>query len=169
MDVLAGAGVPMEGDILVQRANYRHLTELVDWYVRRGVPKFNYWYLSLFNPADKRTARQIPRYREAVPHILASIDHGLAMGGKSFTSLHTPACVVPGSHWSHLYYAPELDMWVVNADGRAFWMEESPMEGGSPLHTCEDCLRRPRCLGPRKDYLDLFGPEEFVPIPRAAK
>jgi hypothetical protein len=166
LGVLGEAGLALEGDLLVMRANLEHLADTLEHYLRRGVSRFNFWYLCRLDPADQACADQVPPYREAVPRILEAIDRGLALGAKGLTSLHTPACVVPRSHWQHLYFAPDLDMWVVNADGRAFWMEQSPMEGGSPLPGCERCLRRSRCLGPRKDYLELFGPGEFVPIPR---
>lgn len=161
---LAPSPVTLEGDILVYRANLHQLEETVRHYLAQGIDAFNFWYACRLQPEDHRVVALIPRYEEAVPHIVEATRVALEEGARQVVSLHTPACVVPPEYWPHLYYPPDLELLVVNADGRSFWLEESPMEGGAPLPSCERCTRRDRCLGPRPDYLDIHGASEFVPI-----
>jgi molybdenum cofactor biosynthesis enzyme MoaA len=162
--VLKDSPLALEGDILLSRSNLEDLPRTLEHYLARGIDVFNIWYLCLFDPADRVTAAEIAPYRDAAPIIVEAIDRALAAGARQVLSLHTPACVLPESHWQHLYYPPELELLVVNADGRAFMLEDSPVEGGSPLPSCEACSRRSRCLGPRADYMGIFGEDEFKPI-----
>jgi MoaA/NifB/PqqE/SkfB family radical SAM enzyme len=161
---LAPSPIELEGDILVYRANQAQLEDTVRHYLSRGIDAFNFWYACRLHPEDGRVVELIPRYEEAVPHIVEATRVALQEGARQVISLHTPACVVPRDYWTHLYHPPDLELLVVNADGRSFWLEESPMEGGAPLPSCARCVRRGRCLGPRPDYLDIHGASEFVPI-----
>jgi MoaA/NifB/PqqE/SkfB family radical SAM enzyme len=163
LDVLAGhPSVGLEGDVLVSRSNAADLAPTLDRYAARGVKSFSLWLLCRLVD-DEATRRELLPFSELEPHLVAAFERADALGVR-LTSLHTPACVVPPAWRDRLYYPPELDLLVVNADGRSFWLEESPVEGGAPLPSCERCAWRPRCLGPRADYLEVFGSDEFVPI-----
>lgn len=162
--VLRDTPLALEGDVLLSRSNVDDLPQTLLYYLERGIEVFNLWYLCRFDPSDRAIREEMAPYREAIPHIVSAIDQAIVAGARQVLSLHTPACVMPQSHWRHLYYPPELELLVVNADGRSFMLEESPMEGGSPLPSCGMCARRSRCLGPRADYLEIFGAEEFTPI-----
>jgi len=158
----AHPGLALEGDVLVSRSNAADLPATVAHYAPRGVRSFSVWVLCRLLDDEATRAELVP-YAEVVPPLVQAVARADELG-VPLTSLHTPACVVPPEVRSHLYYPPELDLLVVNADGQSFWLEESPMEGGSPLPSCERCAWRPRCLGPRADYLDVFGPSAFVPV-----
>jgi len=165
LEVLAGRpAITLEGDVLVSRSNAADLPDTVAAYAARGVRSFSVWLLCRLLD-DEATRRELLSYRELMPPLVATFERARELG-VAVTSLHTPACVVPPEWRDHLYFPPELDLLVVNADGRSFWLEESPMEGGAPLPSCERCAWRPRCLGPRADYLETFGPDQFVPIER---
>ena len=157
-------GLTLEGDVLLSRSNAPGLPATIEAYAARGVSAFSIWLLCRLID-DEATRRELVPFAEVMPSLVEAVARADARGVR-LTSLHTPACVVPPEVRGHLYYPPELDLLVVNADGRSFWLEESPMEGGAPLPSCERCAWRPRCLGPRADYLDVFGPTEFVPIER---
>ncbi len=157
-------GLPMEGDILVYRSNMAELPEMVRFYSALGVQRFNLWLLFSSDSKDADVAPEVPRISEAMPFITAAMDLKLSDRPDFITSLHTPACTVPGSHHAALFHPADLDLLVANPGGHRFRLEESPIEGGFYVDGCESCAARARCNGLRRDYVSLHGDAEFVPL-----
>jgi hypothetical protein len=82
------------------------------------------------------------------------------LGGRVVTS-HVMPCLLgprPGLYTS----IRELELTVVTKDG-SFAGEDSPFESGTHVAACAECRHLPRCLGPRREYLEAFGDAEFRP------
>ena len=105
----------------------------------------------------------MPKMEMAVHHLQDAFDKADQLGVTA-TSWHTPPCVLPARFRMRYVHSGTLDLMVVTPGSEPFWAQDSPMEGGAYLEGCAACSARPDCLGPRRDYLDLFGPEEFSPI-----
>jgi hypothetical protein len=78
--------------------------------------------------------------------------------------LHTPPCVLPGSHRDRYRHSGHFRLLVATPGGQRFMTEASPMEGGVFLPACNSCQARVDCLGLRADYLDLHGSDGIEPI-----
>ncbi len=165
IEATRAAGVPMEGDILVYRGNTPDLDGMIRTYADQGLARFNVWLFSPVDQGDRDLWAHVPRLSEVVPRIVAAMDAFPSARPDFVTSLHTPACTVPRTHWRCLFHSSGMDLWVANPGGRLFPLEASAIEGGHYLDGCERCARRPACGGVRKDYVDRFGPGEFQPVP----
>jgi MoaA/NifB/PqqE/SkfB family radical SAM enzyme len=160
MDHARAAGLTLEGDVLIYRSNHQELPEMVRVYHARGLERFSVWLLSSVDQKGEQVRAEVPRIADVVPKLMEAMDLGLA----EIVSLHTPPCTVPQTHQRCLFFAADLDMLVTNPGGHAFWLEESPIEGGAYLEGCASCSLRPRCGGPRAEYVAQFGSAEFTPL-----
>jgi hypothetical protein len=155
-------GMDLEGDILVYRSNAHQLADIVGDHIPLGLKRFRVWMLTATDPD---ALSESPQIADVTPHLAAALARlPPDAPPDALTSLHTPPCTLPAGCERARFYAPDLALRVVNPDGRAFLLEDSPMEGGAFLPGCAGCTLRPRCNGLRQDYLDRFGPGEFIPL-----
>jgi hypothetical protein len=160
-------GLDLEGDVLVYRSNAHELPATVADHYALGLRRFRVWLLSATGAAreDPAVRAEVPRIADVMPRLTEAADQlPPDAPGDVLVSLHTPPCTVPATHPGLRFFAPALGLRVVNPGGHAFMLEDSPMEGGAFLPDCAGCALRPRCNGPRQEYIDRFGPREFVPL-----
>lgn len=161
LGLLAARAQRVVADVLVTRSTGPALAETVRVLSALGVTSFCLWWLSAVD--DEEAAEEVPRFTDLVP-ALAEAAATAQLLGVGLESLHTPPCVLPPS-WRALYHpVSELALVVVEPQNRTFELERSPIEGGAYLPGCAGCSARPRCLGPRADYIRLHGAAEFVPL-----
>lgn len=162
-----GLGLGLEADLMVTRSNAHEIPAMVTQNVARGVGRFRVWMLSAVDAAqgDPAVVAEVPTMREVAPRVVEALAHVDPDDPEALLSLHTPPCVLPDEGQRARFFAPSLGLRVVNPGGHAFRLEESPIEGGHFLPGCAGCRYRPRCNGPRRDYVALHGPDEFVPVP----
>ena len=156
---IARLGLPMAGDILLYADTVGELPLMVRTYAAMGLARFA---VSSLSPAHQRAedvSARVPRLSDVAVAVVTAINENADVG---VTSLHTPPCVVPESHWAALFHAADLQLLIANPGGQGFMLEDSPLEGGTYLSRCETCRARPRCGGLRQDYLAQFGDGEFL-------
>jgi MoaA/NifB/PqqE/SkfB family radical SAM enzyme len=161
-----GHGLDMQGDVLLTRHGLDKLPATIRFFTERGLSRFNVWLFCAVGREDGRYDRLVPRITDAVRAVVAAMDLKLSRRRDFITSVHTPPCTVPRSHRACLFHAADLQMLVTNPGGWTFRVEESPIEGGLYLEGCAKCSARRRCDGLRRDYLRIYGDEEFVPLGR---
>lgn len=161
MAQVRGVGLRMSGDLLAYASNVGELPEMVRAYAELGLVHFNVWAFSARGAGAGDLDAHVPRLASVARAVIAAADENPAV---SVTSLHTPPCLIPESHARCRFYAADLDLLVANPGGRAFRLEESPIEGGTYLARCGGCSARASCGGLRPDYLALHGDAEFVPV-----
>jgi len=154
-------GLRLEGDVLVYRDNAAEIPEIVRTFHTLGVCHFNLWLLSSWEGGAP--AEQVPRIADVMPHITAAMDLALEPAPDFITSLHTPRCTIPPGYERCAFSARGLNLLIGDAGGQWFWLEDSPIEGGAWLDSCEQCSVREQCAGPRADYRRIHGDEEFAP------
>jgi MoaA/NifB/PqqE/SkfB family radical SAM enzyme len=158
-------GLAMEGDLLIYRSNAGELPAMVRAYFERGVARFNVWlFSSAAAQGDASLDAEVPRIEEVVRGLDAARAMGLSPRADFITSLHTPACTLPGALRGMVFHAAELDMLVANPGGHRFRLEESAIEGGHYAAGCAGCSERARCGGARADYVRIHGDAEFVAV-----
>lgn len=154
-------GLALEGDALVYRSNARELPDIVSDGLARGLSRLRVWLLSATDDAARDEA---PRIADVTPHLTRAADRLPPNApDDALVSLHTPPCTIPAGYERLRFFAPELGLRVVNPGGRAFMLEDSPIEGGAFLPRCEGCALRTRCNGPRAEYISAHGDAEFAP------
>jgi MoaA/NifB/PqqE/SkfB family radical SAM enzyme len=157
---MAEHGLPLSGDILAYASNVQEIPEMVGLYAGLGLRRFSVWSLSAVDQGDRDLSAQVPRLSDVARAVTAAMD---AHPTLEIVSLHTPPCVVPGSHHRCLFHAAELGLLVVNPGGHSFMLEESAIEGGTFLPRCAGCSHRATCGGLRADYLAIHGDSEIEP------
>jgi hypothetical protein len=158
--------VTLSADVLLTRSSLPDLPDLIPFYAERGITRFVLWLLSAADSTEEVVSDEVPTYTELVP-VLAEATTRAAALAVGLESLHTPPCTLP-PELRHLFApAATLGLTVVGPDGQSFPLEASSFEGGAFLAGCASCRERPRCGGPRADYVRLHGVAEFAPLPFA--
>ncbi len=160
---LVATDARVEGDILITSHSMTRLADAVLRFAGLGVGRFTFWLTSLFGTQAKGLEPLVPRMADLMP-FLESAFQTADRNGAAATTLHTPPCVLKPEYRRRYVHAGTWKLSVITPGSEPFSAEESPIEGGAYLKTCSGCGMRSNCLGPRKDYLDLFGPEEFSPL-----
>ena len=158
-----GRRLRLEGDVLLTSRNFRELPDLVDAYMDRGLQHFNIWLFSLVDQGERDLRRLVPQLTTVRPFLIEAYDRATARGC-SLTSLNTPQCIVPPDLWGLQFDAGGMDLLVVNPGGQSFMLQDSSIEQGVFLPTCEGCAVRSNCHGMRQDYLDVHGIDEIQPV-----
>ena len=163
---LVGAPVIVSADVLLARSSLPDLPDVVSFYGGRGVTRMVLWLLSASDGEDPEVTREIPSFTEVIPWLTLA-DGQARRSAVELHSLHTPLCVLPPA-LRHLFWpASSLGLIVTGPDGGSFALETSPFESGPFLDGCGACAERPRCGGPRADYVRIHGGAELVPVARA--
>lgn len=149
------------GDLLVTTRNGPDLGHTVAFFAARGVEAFSLWWLSAAD--DPAVAPEVPRIGD-LHGALADAARAAEVAGAALDSFHTPPCTLPAPLRSLYHPVSELSLEVIEPSNHAFALERSSFEGGAFLPDCSACSARPRCLGPRADYLRRHGEAEFVPL-----
>ncbi len=156
--------LPLGGDVLVYASNAQQLPAIVSFYAGLGIEHFDLWLFSAVDQGTEDLSGQVPKIADVMPRIVEAMDRGPGGRPDFITSLHTPPCTVPASHHACLFHAADLEMIVANPGGHSFRLEDSPIEGGTYLESCDRCAFRPRCGGFRADYARIHGDAEFQPV-----
>jgi len=161
---LAAEGARVEGDILITTLSLPGLADAVERFAALGVNRFTFWLASRFGMEGQGIDDLLPRMTDLLPS-LESAFQAADRAGVAATTLHTPPCVLKPQYRRRYVHSGTWRLSVVTPGSEPFAAEESPIEGGVYLEGCAGCAMRPDCLGLRRDYLDLFGPDEFSPVP----
>jgi MoaA/NifB/PqqE/SkfB family radical SAM enzyme len=164
LENLRSVDVRVAADVLLTTETIVDLDETVRFFAARGVLRFVLWLLSAADIDDERVRRAVPRIADLAPRLEAA-KRAADEAGALLASLHTPPCALPANLRALFSPARELSLVVVEPDGRAFPLEDSPFEGGATHAACATCAERARCGGPREDYVAIHGASEFVGIP----
>lgn len=160
IEACAAAGVKVRLNCVVERANYTRLGDHARFVVERFVRPYPE------NPAQEVTYTFPTTYfdqglwREALvpldevrPHLLEAVSE-LSRAGVAVQALGTcgfPPCVLRG--------APEA-IWWLDSEG----LDEMDLSARAFGEACQRCAERPRCLGVRREYLEVFGDRGLVPF-----
>jgi MoaA/NifB/PqqE/SkfB family radical SAM enzyme len=160
---LAAEGAKVEGDVLITSISMTGLADAVERFAAPGLTRFTFWLASRFGMEAGGIDDLLPRMTDLLPHLESAFE-AADRAGVEATSLHTPPCVLGEKYRDRYVHAGTWKLSVITPGSQPFAAEDSPMEGGEYLEGCAGCSLRPGCLGLRKDYLELFGPGEFLPV-----
>lgn len=155
--LLAG-GVEIRINFVIDGRNYRDLPAFVA-FCREQFDRYDVPWVLIFSFAHPISSRSRPDhivpFREVAPFVREALDwcreHGVAFAGLE-AQCGIPPCILGGEE----RYYPRL----AGDQGRSHDRDFTYLE------SCQACARREQCVGIRKSYLDLFGPDEFQPVKR---
>jgi len=160
---LVEAGARVEGDILITTLSMPGLADAVERFAALGLCRFTFWLASRFGMESEGIEDLLPRMTDLMPH-MESAFQAADRAKVAATTLHTPPCVLKPEYRKRYVHSGTWKLNVITPRSEPFAAEESPIEGGVYPEGCAACALRPDCLGLRRDYLDLFGAEEFSPV-----
>ncbi len=161
------AGIAIEADYLAYRSNTDELADALRQWREWDVQLVRLWLLfveahSAGSAGLLGASGEVPRISDVLDGARAAVATGFPT--ERLCSLHAPACTLGPTLRASRFFAPDLGLEIVNPGGHRFWLEESPMEGGTFLPGCSNCAARERCLGIRASYLSRYGAGEFAPL-----
>ncbi len=160
-------GLPAILNTVVTAANFRDLPDLARLFVRTGVSQFQFAFVHIVGTAAQEARRVVPSKSEAMPYILEGLRVGRAAGVSCYTEA-IPLCLLPGveHHASERLIpdGPVLDHGVRLESWEAWRVGQ----GKAKREACRGCRWGLVCEGPWKEYPELFGWDEFVPVPKEA-
>lgn len=158
------AGLDCEGDVLVYRSTVATTADTVRYFSARGVQRFRLWALSAADMPTPDVLAEVPRLSEVAAQAVLILAERPDAEPEHLLSLHTPPCTLGVAGYRARFDAARFGLTVLDPTGRVFRLEQSGFEGGTWLPGCSTCAARPTCGGARRDYLDLYGSDEFVPL-----
>lgn len=157
------AGMSLVANIVVTSRNYRELPELAYMLLGLKVDHFQFAFVHPIGSAWSNRKSIVPRITDAIPYI----KRGLAAGIKAGVSCCTeaiPLCLMQGyekrigERVVHLGPVEDADIYMDNFD--PYRRESSKAK----TTLCAKCVYFRYCEGPWKEYPEIYGWDEFVPV-----
>ncbi len=148
---------------VITERNYQDLPELAKLLVSLGVNQYQFAFVHILGEADKNKNKIVPKKSLVMPSVFQGLDVGIKAGVSCMTEA-IPYCLMKGYE---KYVAEQIiphtavyDAEAVIADYTAYRHDE----GKTKAQKCRNCRYDFVCEGPWKEYPELFGWDEFVPV-----
>ena len=147
---------------VITSRNYRELPELAELFVKLGVDQFQFAFVHILGTADKNKQWLVPRKTEIMPYVKKALDVGMK-AGKKVTTEAIPYCMMQGYEQCIAEeYIPETRIYDV--DTIEDYGDYRKTEGKLKFPQCSNCKYNDKCEGPWKEYVDMFGSDEFLAV-----
>lgn len=148
---------------VITKQNYKSLPDIARLLVSLDVDHFQFAFVHILGTADKNKSIVVPRKSEIMPYVKEGLDIGIKAGKKVMTEA-IPYCFMAGYED---YIAEKIipstrveeATWVVE-DYNDYRVNEGKFKG----EKCRECIYYDTCEGPWKEYPELFGWDEFIPV-----
>jgi len=160
------AGARLITNTVVTKANYRDLPELAALLVALGADQFQFAFMHMTGRAGENRSWLTARLAIAEPWIKRALDVGRRAGRRVMTEA-VPYCFMSGYEdfvaervipATKIYDAETvIDDYALARRG----------EGKAKGPRCPECRHHRSCEGPWREYPEMFGWDEFVPVRRA--
>ena len=156
-------GLRVVTNSVITRANYRDLPALARLLVGLGVEQFQFAFMHMTGRAGENKSWLTARKSLVEPWVKKALDVGIAAGRTVMTE-GIPYCFMSGyERYVAESIIPETRIYdadCVIADYSKTRFDEGKARG--PL--CPRCKWHDRCEGPWREYPELFGWDEFIPV-----
>jgi len=149
---------------VITEQNFREIPALASLLVKLGVNQYQFAFVHILGSAEKNKATVVPKKTEIMPYIKKALDIGKSAGIVCMTEA-IPFCLMQWYEWAiaEHYFMPETT--IIDGEWRTgSYAEYRWNEGKAKWEECKRCVRNQVCEGPWKEYPDIYGWEEFVPI-----
>lgn len=161
-------GMYVATNSVLTKANYRDLPDLARLLVALGVDQYQFAFMHITGSAEKNKRWLVVRKSLAEPWVKRGLDVGLAAGKRVMTEA-IPFCMMRGYE---PYVAERIIPETVVYDADVLvesYTEFRRTQGKAKGPRCRECAYFKECEGPWKEYPDMFGFDEFVPVKEKAE
>jgi len=148
---------------VITKANYRDLPDLARLLASLGVDQFQFAFMHMTGRAGENKSWLTARLPLVEPWVKKALDVGIAAGRTVMTEA-IPYCFMSGYE---AYVAERIipDTRIYDADCViADYTKTRLDEGKRRGPRCPECSWHKECEGPWREYPELFGWDEFVPV-----
>jgi MoaA/NifB/PqqE/SkfB family radical SAM enzyme len=162
---LVGLGQRVVTNTVITSLNFEELPDLARLFVSLGVYQFQFAYVHIVGTAADNSAWLVPRKRDVMPFVFEGLRVGSDAGVRCMTEA-IPLCLMRG-HEDFVAERIMPDAVVFDADQVINdYTAYRRGEGKAKRSACAECRWDQECEGPWREYPELFGWDEFVPVPR---
>lgn len=147
---------------VINKLNYRFLPEIANFLVDLGIPQYQFAFPHILGNALKNLNLIVPRKKEIISYLLK----GIAMGRKKRRIVRVeaiPYCFLDGFEdcvcERYIIDTKVFDIEVHKSFNK--WRRE---EGKIKGPKCKECRYFECCEGPWREYPEIFGWDEFIPV-----
>jgi len=164
---LASLNQYVGANCVITKPGYRGFPELADILIKAGARQYQFAFIHINADIKEDSAeieRLVPRKSEVMPYIKKGLQKGID-AGKNVMTEAIPLCFMKGyeSYVAECGKIPDGD--VYDADFTIDnYQNHRKNEGKKKGEKCKECKYFKICEGPWKEYPDIFGWEEFIPV-----
>ncbi|MBD3359224.1 MAG: radical SAM protein [Candidatus Buchananbacteria bacterium] len=148
---------------VITSKNYKDLPALAKLFIDLGVDQFQFAFVHILGSAAQHKDWLVPQKSEIMPYVKKGLDVGIKANKRVMTEA-IPYCLMTGYED---YIAEKImpETQVVDAEGViASYAKYRHTEGKVKSKECETCKYFKICEGPWKEYPEIYGWNEFIPI-----
>jgi MoaA/NifB/PqqE/SkfB family radical SAM enzyme len=165
---LVELGQKVVTNTVVNAKNYRRLPDMARRLVSLGVDQFQLAFLHIAGTAYQNREWLVPRKRDVMPHVFEALEVGRAAGVRCMTEA-IPFCLMKG-YEEHIAERIIPETLIYDADQTIdSYTDYRRTEGKGKAASCGECRWNEQCEGPWREYPEMFGWDEFVPVPRPGR
>lgn len=143
--------------------NYKDLPNIAGLLVDLGVDQFQFAFVHILGTAAENKDWLVPRKSEVVPYIKQGLDIGVG-AGKIVSTEAIPYCLMPGyEDYISEDFIPETRIYDIDFVVEKY-EDYRRSSGKAKRKECKNCKFYKKCEGPWKEYVEMFGWEEFKPV-----
>lgn len=159
---LVKLGVNVFTNTVITKTNYQYLPNLADLCIELGVKEYQLSFPHILGSALENQEEIIPRKSEVAPYLYKAINKGRLSNSLPKTEA-IPYCFLN----NFIQYigdsiAPQTKVFDNDSFCDFTWWKVN--QGKVKGLKCKECKYEETCEGPWREYVDLFGWEEFIPI-----
>ncbi|MFC1517794.1 radical SAM protein [Candidatus Margulisiibacteriota bacterium] len=148
---------------VVTAHNYEYLPEVAKLLIELGVDQYQFAFVHITGTAWENKDWIVPRLKKAMKYIKKGLDIGIK-ARKSVMTEAIPYCLMKGYEQ---YIAEKIipsSMVIEYKKTIKSYEKYRAEEGKTKRDKCEDCRYFSACEGPWREYPDMFGWTEFIPV-----
>ena len=156
-------GIRIITNTVVTKQNYRHLPDIARLLTKLRVLQYQFAFVHIMGNALKFYREVVPSVSQVAPYIKQGIDIGIKAGLRVMVEA-VPFCLMKGyEKYLSEYYIPSTQLKEVGWQIDNFeWVRKN--EAKIKFSFCLECKWYAECEGPWKEYPQLFGSKEFIPV-----
>ena len=148
---------------VITSLNYRELPELASILVSLGASQYQFAFIHIVGTALENKKWIVPKKTDIMPYVKKGLDIGIRSGVPCFTEA-IPFCLLKGyetcaaEHMIPDGPVADADKFIEN------YGDYRRMEGKTKGPKCPECKYFEICEGPWREYPEIYGWKEFVPV-----
>lgn len=148
---------------VITKDNYREIPELAALLIKLWVTQFQFAFVHILWSADKNKETVVPKKTDVLPYVYKALDLAKKNNIPAFTEA-IPYCLMQGYEWAiSESIMPETT--VVDAEYRTENYADYRWNlGKAKREECKKCTKYEICEWPWKEYPEMYGWDEFIPI-----